>query len=337
MAIPDQATPVAPDAAVAGAGSVVGPDGSAADASPVEGPRRGVGATEVGLILGTAAIHSGGWIAAEVAVGTIAPLTLAALRFVAAGTILLIIARWRGEALGTDDWKSLLVVSLIGVALAHALFYTGLRLAPAADGVVLSTALTPALAVVLAIPLLGERVLRRGIVGLGASAVGVSLVVLDAGTEAGGGDRLLGDALVIAGAVATALYTVIGRMAMRSGSPLGVVASTTLIGGLALVPFAVVESAGGVALDWSWEVWFAFLYLTLPSAGISAVMYYTLIRLSGAARASLVAYLTPILVLAWSATVMGVPLSAPRVAGAVLAIVGVRLILSGTRPPDGVR
>jgi drug/metabolite transporter (DMT)-like permease len=121
-------------------------------------------------------------------------------------------------------------------------------------------------------------------------------------------------------------------MAMRSGTPLGVVASTTLIGGLALAPFALLESANGVGRDWSGEVWFAFLYLTLPSAGISAVLYYTLIRRSGAARASLVAYLTPVIVLAWSAVVMGVPLTVPRVAGAILAIVGVRLVLSGSRP-----
>lgn len=295
------------------------------------GGRRFAG-SEVALILATAAIHAGGWIAAGIAVGTIAPLTLASLRFLVAGALLLAIARWRGASLGTDDWRSLLAVSLVGVALAHALFYNGLRLAPVADGVVLSTALTPTLAVLFAVPLLRERLSGRGAMGVAVSAAGVTLVVFDAGRAGVGGDRVVGDGLVIAGAVATALYTVIGRRAMRSGSPLGVVASTTFIGGLALAPFAVLEGAGGVGVSWNAEVWLAFLYLTLPSAGLSAVLYYVLVRQSGAARASLVAYVVPVFVLAWSAVVQGDPLTPARVAGAVLAIVGVRLVLAGSTP-----
>ena len=295
-------------------------------------PRGRFRGSEIGLMLATAGIHAGGWIAAGVAVGTIAPLTLACLRFVTAGALLLVIARWRRAPLGTDDWRSLLAVSLIGVALAHALFYNGLRLAPVADGVVLSTALTPTLAVLFAVPLLGERVSRKAALGVAISAVGVALIVFDAGSAESRGDRILGDALVIAGAVATALYTVIGRVSLRTGSALGVVASTTLIGGLALAPFALLESAGGKAVSWSPEVWLAFLYLTVPSAGLSGVLYYMLIHLSGAARASLVAYMVPVLVLAWSAIVQGEPLTAARVAGAIAAIVGVRIVLSGSSP-----
>lgn len=289
--------------------------------------------SEIALILATAVIHAGGWIAAGIAVGTIAPITLASLRFLLAGSILLVVARWRGSSLGTADWRSLLAVSLIGVALSHALFYNGLRLAPVADGVVLSTALSPTLAVVFALPLLHERISARGVVGVALSAAGVTLVVLDAGSVAGGGrDRIAGDALVIAGAVTTALYTVIGRMAMRSGSPLGVVASTTFIGGLALVPLALFEAMGTPGRTWSPEVWLAFLYLTLPSAGISAVLYYMLIRQSGAARASLVAYVVPVIVLAWSTAIQGEPLTVARVAGAIFAIIGVRLVLSSSSP-----
>lgn len=286
--------------------------------------------SEIALIAATAVIHAGGWIAAEHAVQGIGPLTLAALRFLAAGSLLLVVARWRRSALGTQNMRALLFVSIVGVALAHALFYSGLRLAPLADGVVLSTALTPTLAVLLAVPILRERVTRVATMGVAASAVGVSLVVIDAGAPGQAETRLLGDLLVIGGAAATAMYTVVGRVALRAGGALGVTAATTFIGGLALAPFAILESTAGIAADWSPSTWLAFLYLTLPSAGLSAVLYYMLVRQSGAARASMVAYITPVLVLAWSVVIQGESLTAPRVLGALLAIAGVRLIMRGS-------
>lgn len=286
------------------------------------------------LILSVAVLHAVGWVAAELAVGGIAPLTLAALRFLIAGALLLLFARWRHSPLGTDDLRSLLLVSIIGVAVAHALLYSGLRIAPLADGIVIATALTPTLAVLLAIPILHERVTRVAVVGVAASAVGVSLVVLEAGAAGEDAGRLIGDLLVIGGATATALYTVIGRVALRSGGTIGVTASTTFIGGLVLAPFALVESLNGTAAPWSTVTWAAFLYLTLPSAGLAAVLYYLLVRQSGAARASMVAYITPVLVLAWSVLVQGEPLTFPRAAGAVLAIVGIRLIMRGSSVAD---
>lgn len=285
------------------------------------------------LILAIAVLYAGGWIAAEAALRTIAPFTLASLRFITAGAILVAIARWRGSSLGMSDLRSILAIALIGVALAHALMYTGLRLAPAADGVVLSTALIPALVAVLAIPILHERLSVRGWLGVAVSAAGVSAVLLDAGALTGddaGRDRLVGDILVIGAIVATALYTIIGRIALRSGTPLGVVGSTTLIGGLALAPLAVLEASTGTPQQWTSEAWIAFLYLTIPSAGLSAVMYYVLIRRSGAAKASLVSYIVPVIVLAWGIAVQGQPLSPARIIGAILAIVGVRLVLTAT-------
>jgi drug/metabolite transporter (DMT)-like permease len=293
------------------------------------------------LIFSIAILHAGGWIAAEAALKTIAPFTLASLRFVTAGAILVVIARWRGSSLGMSDLRSILAIALIGIALAHALMYTGLRMAPAADGVVLSTALIPALVAILAIPLLHERLSARGWVGVAISAAGVSAVILDAGSIAGegglGGDRLVGDIFVIGGIVATALYTIIGRVALRSGTPIGVVGSTTLIGGIALAPFALFEVATGNPQPWTTEAWVAFLYLTIPSAGLSAVMYYILISRSGAARASLVSYIVPVIVLAWSVVVAGQPPTLARTVGAILAIVGVRLVLTaapGLPSPD---
>ena len=65
---------------------------------------------------------------------------------------------------------------------------------------VLSTALAPTLAVVLAVPLLGERVSRAAAIGVALSAVGVAFVMYDAGTSDAAEGRLVGNLLIIGGA-----------------------------------------------------------------------------------------------------------------------------------------
>lgn len=288
---------------------------------------------ELGLLSAIAVIHAGGWISAGVAVDGVAPFTLASARFLLAGTTLVILARLRGASMGTNDWPSLLLAALIGVALAHALLYSGLRRAPVADGVVLSTALVPIFAILFATLLLRERASLGALGGAICGSVGVGLVVLGATSADASGNRVAGDLLVIAGTAATSLYAVIGKKAMLAGTPLGVTASTTLLGGIALAPLALMEASQASGSPWSLQTWVAFLYLTFPSAGLSSVLFFILVRRTGVARSSIVSYVVPVLVLAWSAVVAREPVTIPSVVGAGLAVLGVSLVMSGTKSP----
>lgn len=284
-------------------------------------------ATELALIGTVVLLYAGGWIAAEVALRTIAPLSLAAFRFTIAGVILVIAARLGGQSLGLDRPKTIVALALFGIAIGHAFFYWGLRLAPATDGSILSTALTPALTLAVGVALLGERVSRRGVSGAALGIAGVLLVVVGPREQAGE-LVLLGDLLLAVGAASVAIYTLLGRVAMAHGSVVGVAGSSTLIAGLMMLPFAVLTEPPFEPWEWPLEAWLAFGYLTIPSAVFAASAYYLLVRRAGAVRATLVQYLAPVVVFAASAWLLGEVLTPLRVLGALLALAGTRLMIT---------
>jgi drug/metabolite transporter (DMT)-like permease len=293
---------------------------------------------ELTLITTTVLLYAGGWIAAEYALRSIAPLSLASYRFLIAGVILVIVARLTGRSLGLDRPRTVVALAFFGIAVGHAFFYWGLRLAPATDGSILSTALAPAMMLALGVAVLHERVSRRGVLGAVVGIGGVVLVVVGP-REGGGGDLvLLGDLLLALGAASTAIYTVLGRVAMTEGSAIGVAGSSTLLAGLMMLPFALLTEPPFAPQAWSIETWLAFGYLTIPSAVFAASVYYTLVRRFGAVRATLVQYIVPVVVFGLSAWLFAEALTPLRVAGALLALVGTRLMLTdkrtGIQPTD---
>jgi len=286
--------------------------------------------TELALLATVVILYAGGWIAAEFALRSIAPLSLAAYRFTIAGVILVAYARLTHRSLGLDRPKTIFALALFGIAIGHAFFYWGLRLAPATDGSILSTALAPALSLALGVVVLHERISRRGLVGAILGILGVLLVVV--GPRERGGDLvLLGDLLLAIGSTSIAIYTVLGRVAMTEGSAIGVAGSSTLLAGLMMLPFALLTEPPFAPQAWSLETWLAFGYMTIPSAVVASALFYTLVRRSGAVRATLVQYVVPVVVFGLSAWLFGEDFTPLRVGGVLLAVAGTRLMLTDRR------
>jgi probable blue pigment (indigoidine) exporter len=283
--------------------------------------------TEILLFAVTVAIYSGGWIAAEVALRGVAPISLAAYRFLVAGAVLVVVARVTHHSLGLERPWTIISLAFFGLAASHALLYFGLRLAPATDGVILSTALTPILSMAFAVGFLGERLSWRGLAGAAVGLAGVLLVVVGP-RDSDARDVIAGDVLMALGAALVATYTVLGRVAMRTGSPMGVAGSSTIIAGAMLLPFALIFEGPVEPASWSPETWLAFGYLTLPSAVLAASVYFFLVQRSGAVRATLVQYIVPVAVFALSALLLGEAPAPVRIIGAGLAVLGTRLVLT---------
>lgn len=294
------------------------------------GRRPAVDPVELALFGTMAVVYAGGWIAADVALRSIAPFALAGTRFVIAGAILVLIARLRGEGLGLDRPWAILGIALIAQAFGHAVLYLGLAIAPVVDAVILSTALTPVCAAAFAVLYLRERIGRRGLAGTMVAIVGALAIVLPGadGSAAGG---LEGDVLVAIGAAAVALYGGLGRAAMVRGSPTGVAGSSTLIAGLVLLPVSFIAGERFEPTTWPVEVLLAYAYLTVPSAVLGAALYYTLVRRSGAVRATIVSYITPVATFALSTLLLAEPPDPVRIVGAILAIVGTHLVITDRR------
>jgi drug/metabolite transporter (DMT)-like permease len=269
---------------------------------------------------------SGGWIAGKVADQSGAPLLWSALRFLAAGAILLLLSAATRSRLPWGRWPGLLALAITGIAAYNALVFIGLLSAPASDGALLVPTFTPALATVLAAPFAGEPLRREGVIGLLLAMAGVALVVVGgAGVAGAGGARLLGDLLILAGGACWALYTVIGKDVLRSGSPLGVTAVASFAGGLLLAPLAIAEGRLSTIATWPADIWAAIGYMVVFPTVVGFVGFYHLVVRVGAGRAALTSYMVPIGALVLAAVLLTERVTLTQLAGGAVTLVGMRV------------
>ncbi len=283
------------------------------------------------LMLTAMAICFGGtWVPAAVAVESVPPFTIAAVRFGAASLLLLLWARLANRSLSPiarGDWPMIIGLAVTAVAGYNWLFLTGLTLAPASDGAIIVPGMAPVFTVIFASVVLGERLGIRGIAGLAVAAVGLFLVVRPSGQA--DGTRLLGDLLFLAGAVLWGVYSVLARIASRRFNPVSTSLYGIAVGSLILVPLALLE--GGVA--------------TLASAPIEAlggigylavfgtVGAFVLLNLGvarvGASRASAFALLVPVVGVLTSVAFLNEDLGPTTIVGGAIVLIGLWLVEHG--------
>ncbi len=234
------------------------------------------------------------------------------------------------------------VLGLTGVSLFYLPSNLGLALSSAGTASLVSAAL-PVLTALAAWLIIRERVTVRVIAGLVLTTVGI--VVASAGSMQAGWGALL----LVAGLASYAVYTVLLR---RLGSPAGhekgeatkdaggtadpvVLATATAIwGAVLLLPWLAWEAATGAAA-WPADAtgWTSVAFLALVVTGPTMALYsYGAERIpaavSGAATGAV-----PALGYAF-AVVLGEPLEAVKVIGAVLAVAGIVVAAAGSRAPD---
>ena len=278
------------------------------------------------LMFGTVMLMGSSYPFAKHVLGVMSPLLYSASRYLVASLFLfaMMALMRRPLALPRRDWVPMILLSLIGVSLFQACWGLAMaRSAPSLGSIVMTT--TTAFSAILAW-LGGRRLPALGWAGIVVAFAGVVLVVnnsLDGITIAAA--SLDGTLLWMLAAFAWALY--VERSApynLRLGA-LTVIAWTTLIGSLILLPISLIfDSLGEFArLDdrllgyWLYTAIFpvgvAFLGLTagLDRLGVSRVMVYM--------------YLIPVAGVGLSAAFFGDPLTAARVLGGLIVLLGVIL------------
>lgn len=192
----------------------------------------------------------------------IPPFTLALGRWTLA---LAIIAPFALRTLVADwpqvrrSWPAILLLGLVGVAAFNGFLYSGLRYTTASNGLLLQ-ALIPALVLLTGFLVFGDRASRGQVAGVLLSTAGVTVIVFRGDPTAILALSLgRGDALVLSGCVAWAVYTACLRL-RRGIAPLAFMFLTFCIGAAAMVPFAVHELST-TTLTWTPRVLSAFGYV----------------------------------------------------------------------------
>lgn len=262
------------------------------------------------------------FVVTKVGLAAFPPLFFAALRFAAVAAILL-------PFVGRPSRRQLAPIVAVSVffgGLNFGLFFVGLGQGPASVSAVAYQISTP-LALLIAWPVLGERLSTRVAVGVALAFAGVALTVLQPGVSV----KILPTLLIIASAAAWAIGSVLTK---RYGpfEPLQLVAWMSLftVPQLALAS-AVIEHGQLASLHAaSLAAWLAFGYNVLFGAIVGWGLWFWLIARCSMARVAPFALLQTVFAIAAGGVFLHEPLPFTLVAGAVICIVGVAI--SQSRP-----
>ena len=270
------------------------------------------------------------------------PLTLAWMRLLPAGLVLLLVARfWRGGA-GVDrrDWWWLLLFALVDATAFQGLLARGLVGTGAGLGSVLIDS-QPLLVALLARSLFGEAINPVGWLGLLIGLLAILCLGLPApllhhwwlmGPEAFEEQAWShGELWMLAAALAMALGTVISRYACRHSDAVAVTAWHMLLGGLpllvgsALLP-AWQADAAPFWPAWSPLEWVLLAYAALLGSALAYALFFWFANHGDLTSFTSLTFLTPVFALLCGVVLLEEQLQPLQWLGALLALVSVVLI-----------
>ena len=291
-----------------------------ASTSPNAPPRSAYAA-----LVGMTVLFGLSFVATKYALRGFHPLLLALIRFTAAGLILWVIWRWRGdrEARRPGDMRRLAPLGFVSLTVYFSLEISGIAHTSASSAAILIAAIPIFVSVINAL-LRRERNTAAEWAGIVLSFAGVAaLVQLGRGGE--GGATLFGNLLVLGAALAAAVYQIMARGLLTERPALYVTTYQNLFGALFMVPLAAVEAAVAGVRTPTAAASTAVLYLVF-ACSISAylLLNYGLSHVP-ANRASVFANLVPLVAVTGAFVVLGERLSARQLAAGAVVIAGVWL------------
>jgi drug/metabolite transporter (DMT)-like permease len=274
------------------------------------------------------------YLAIRFAIETLPPFLMAGVRFLTAGAILYLWARWRGApAPEPRHWRPAAIVGGFlllggngGVVWAEQRVASGLAallVATVPLWIVLFSALGPG----------GRRPGARVLVGVALGLVGMALLVGPGEIAGGPGADPLGAAVLVLASVSWAIGSLYSRRAPLPSSPLVATAMEMLAGG-ALLVLAGLASGEAARLDLaaaSPRSLLAFGYLVALGSLVGFTAYVWLLRVAAPARVATYAYVNPVVAVLLGWALAGEPLT-PRilVAAAVIVAAVVAITTAGT-------
>jgi drug/metabolite transporter (DMT)-like permease len=268
---------------------------------------------------------------AKLAIADCPPLLVLTARFLLAGAFMLGAAAIYGVPSKLSR-RDVVIFALLGIANQAAylgLSYVGIRSISSGLAALVISA-NPVLTAVMAAAFLNERMTWRKAVGLLLGGGGVAFVVES--RLVGGVEHPIGITFTIAGLVALVAGTILfKRFAPKGGLWIGN-GVQSLSAGFAILPFAVTfESAGDIVP--SWRLIVSLAYLALFVSVFAYLLWFHLLKMSGATAASSYHFMMPPLGMLFSWLLLGEHVALTDLAGIVPVAIGIYLV---TRHAPGI-
>lgn len=252
------------------------------------------------------------------------PLTLVFLR-VALGAVMLLPLLWLYRIRlpnGLSGWKPFFAIGLLNNVLPFSLIVIGQTYIASGLASILN-ATTPLFTVVV-MAVAGEEKLRAyRIAGVVAGLIGVAILHGDGlGFESGQGIGIL---LCLAAAFSYGLSALLARRMLANSPPLGTATFQMLASAVMMTPVAaLVERPWQLPMP-GLTTWLAVIGLAALSTALAYIVFFQILRRSGATNVMLVTLLIPVTAILLGYLVLGEKISAQEIAGAL--VIGSALLL----------
>jgi O-acetylserine/cysteine efflux transporter len=286
-------------------------------------PHSPLSVVEIAAIVAVVVIWGVNNAAAKLATETLPPLLTGALRFAIAATCLIPFVRPP-----FPNWKSMLLIVGLGGPLHYGLIYLAFWLAHDVSPVSVAAQLWVPFTALFAFLLLGERLSRFALIGMGVAFLGVAWMTLDAHAIADWKGILVG----IAAAGAWAMTTVIARRTtsippLKMQGLLALVALPTLAFASAVFEhdqMQAIQRADG------W-VWASVFWAGLVSSVVATTLVFWLVQKREAGRVTPYLLATPVVSILIGWGFMGDVLTPQILTGAALTMGGVGIVALAER------
>jgi drug/metabolite transporter (DMT)-like permease len=280
-------------------------------------------ATEYALLAVLATLWGSSYLLIKIALASIPPISLMAIRVTLAACFLLIVMRWRGERFPTDQvsWRDLFVQSLFNSSVAWLVLAWGQQFIDSGLAGVLNST-SPLFVFLLTLRTAPKSATR--ICGVLLGFVGVVLVIGWSALRGAAQQSLLAQAAVLFGAFLYACAAINGKRLARF-SPLVTATATMLCATLLLLPLSLI-------VDHPWTIQaktsslIASLTLAIACTGIALIIYFRLIKSLGSMGVASQSYLRAGISVALGLLILGEQPSTTVLIGLGVIIVGVVLI-----------
>lgn len=267
------------------------------------------------------------YIATRVGVLNMPPLLFAGLRFILGGALLMAVAFWRGFRLrqASGQWRHLLVLSFIGVAISNGLQSWALQWMPSHASALLNASC--ALWIVV-FGLFGTRAHHpgsRAIAGLVVGFAGTALLMWPAMGESAAHSLLIPQLVTLLACVVWSLGTIYMRNHSIDMDLFALIGLQMLLGG---VWMALAGFVRGEAPLWHWSMpgALSLAYLVIFSCCFAYTAYGWLARHATPAQVGTYSYVNPAIAAVAGYVLLEERLSLIQVAGALVILAGVLMI-----------
>ena len=285
-------------------------------------PARSVSPVDLGVLLFLGAVWGGAFLFLRIAAPEVGPVWAAEVRIGLAAVVLAVVAGRRSWRALRGHLRAIFVVGATFSAIPFSLIAFATLTLPTGMAALLNAA-TPLFTAGMGVVLLGQRLSRRVLAGVGVGLAAVLVLVGWSPLEAGPATLLA----VVAALGAAMSYAFAGPFVRRALPGVGGIEIATgqlVSGSIVLLPFAIASgmpgtpSAAGAA---------SLVAVALVSTALAWPLFFRVLTHTTPTAASTVTFIVPAFGITWGALVLGEPIGPGLVAGFGLILISLSLVL----------